>query len=40
MQIIYGKSSLRIKCKKCNLMLIKTTGGKTKIKAPVKEIIQ
>jgi small subunit ribosomal protein S27e len=38
-QVIFGKSSTNIKCKSCNLLLTKTTGGKTKVKAPVKEIL-
>jgi len=38
-QIIYGKSSLKIKCGKCNLLLTKPQGGKTKIRALVKEIM-
>lgn len=37
-KIIYGKSAIKIKCDKCNILLIKTTGGKTKIKAKVKEV--
>ncbi|MEK6843795.1 MAG: 30S ribosomal protein S27e [Nanoarchaeota archaeon] len=37
-QIIFGKSALAIKCEKCNKLLIKTTGGKAKIKAKIKKI--
>ena len=39
-QIIFGKSTLKIKCNKCNYLLTKTTGGKTKIRAPVKEVFK
>lgn len=38
-KIIYGKATSKIKCQKCNKMLVKNTGGKTKIKAPVKKIL-
>jgi ribosomal protein S27E len=37
--IIFGKATLRIKCKKCNLLLIKTTGGKIKVKAKINKIL-
>ncbi len=37
---VFGKSSTRIKCFKCNKLLVETTGGKTKIKAPIKEILK
>ena len=38
-QIIFGKSVLKIKCLICNKLLIKTTGGKSRIKAPVEEVL-
>jgi len=38
-QIIFGKTSTKIKCPKCNRLLTKTTGGKAKIKAQIKEIL-
>ncbi|MBI2632579.1 30S ribosomal protein S27e [Candidatus Pacearchaeota archaeon] len=38
-QIIFGKSSNKIKCLKCNYLLLKTMGGKAKIYAPVKEVL-
>jgi len=38
-QIIFGKSSTRIKCEKCNKLLVKNTGGKVKVKAMVKEVL-
>ncbi len=37
-KIIFGKSSSPIKCSKCNRLLLETTGGKAKIKAPVRQI--
>jgi len=39
-QIIFGKSSLKIKCNKCNKLLVKTTGGKTKIRAKVLGVFE
>jgi len=38
-QIVYGKATTKIKCKKCNKLLVRTTGGKTKIKAKISKII-
>jgi len=38
-KIIFGKSSTKIKCKQCNKLLMKTKGGKAKIKASVKEVL-
>ncbi|MEK6893728.1 MAG: 30S ribosomal protein S27e [Nanoarchaeota archaeon] len=38
-QIVFGKSSMQIKCSKCNHLLTRTRGGKTKIKAIVKEVL-
>jgi len=37
-QVIFGKSSIKVKCQKCNYLLVKTRGGKAKIRAPVREI--
>jgi len=37
-QIIYGKAASLVKCDNCNKLLIKTTGGKSRIMACVKEI--
>jgi len=37
--VIFGKSALRVKCNKCNYLLIETSGGKAKVRAPVKEIL-
>jgi len=38
-QIVFGKSSTNVKCEKCNYLLIKTGGGKAKIRAPIKKIM-
>lgn len=38
-QLIFGKSSLRVKCSKCGWLLIKTGGGKVKVRALVKEVL-
>ena len=37
--ITFGKSSIKLCCRKCGYMLTKTGGGKTKIRAPVKEVL-
>ncbi|OIO42651.1 30S ribosomal protein S27e [Candidatus Pacearchaeota archaeon CG1_02_39_14] len=37
--ITFGKATTRIKCRSCNKLLVKLTGGKVKIKAPIKEVI-
>lgn len=38
-QITFGKSSSKVKCLKCNYLLLKTLGGKAKIRAPINEIL-
>ncbi len=37
--IIFGKATSKIKCEKCGKLLIKPTGGKTKVKARIEEIL-
>ncbi|MAE49731.1 30S ribosomal protein S27e [Candidatus Pacearchaeota archaeon] len=37
-QEVYSKASTHTKCNKCNKLLSKPTGGKTRIKAEVKNI--
>lgn len=37
-QVVFGKASTRVKCLKCNKLLVKNGGGKIKIKASVKEV--
>jgi len=39
LQITFGKASTRVKCQSCNKLLLKTGGGKARIKAQIKEII-
>ena len=38
-QIVYGKASTNVKCFKCNKLLVKSSGGKTKIKTLVSEVL-
>ncbi|MBS3065747.1 30S ribosomal protein S27e [Candidatus Pacearchaeota archaeon] len=38
-QIVFGKSATQIKCANCNYLLLKPKGGKSKIRAKIKEII-
>jgi small subunit ribosomal protein S27e len=38
-QIVFGKASTQVKCAKCNHLLMKPTGGKTKVKAQVKSVL-
>jgi len=37
-QLIYGKSTTKVKCNSCNYLLNKPTGGKTKVRAMVRRI--
>ncbi|MEK6855318.1 MAG: 30S ribosomal protein S27e [Nanoarchaeota archaeon] len=37
-QTIYGKCSSRVKCDKCNKLLVDNTGGRARIRAFVKEV--
>ncbi|MFH1802205.1 MAG: 30S ribosomal protein S27e [archaeon] len=39
-QIFFGKSSVRIKCSKCNKLLIEPKGGKTRVRTIVKEVFK
>jgi len=36
---IFGKSSTLVKCENCNYLLLETKGGKSKIRAPITEVI-
>jgi len=38
-QITFGKSSSEVKCLVCNKVLVEPTGGKSKIKARVLEVL-
>jgi ribosomal protein S27E len=39
-QVIFGKSSIKTKCAKCNRRLVRVGGGKVKIDAIVKEVFK
>lgn len=39
LKIVFGKSASLVKCEACNYLLLQTGGGKSKIRAPVKEVI-
>lgn len=38
-KVIFGKAATQVKCDSCNYLLLKTKGGKSKIRAKIKEII-
>lgn len=37
--VVFGKASTDVKCSNCNKLLVKTTGGKAKVKGKVREVI-
>ncbi len=39
-QIVFGKSASTIKCLVCGKVLAEPTGGKTKVKARVLEVLE
>ena len=39
-QITFGKSATRVKCLVCSKVLVEPTGGKSKIKARVLEVLE
>ena len=39
-QIVYGKSATEIKCLVCNQVLSSPTGGKSKIKSRILEVLE
>ena len=39
-QIIFGKAATRIKCLICGKVLAEPTGGKSKVKARVLEVLE
>jgi small subunit ribosomal protein S27e len=39
-QIIFGKAANEIRCLVCNTIIASPTGGKTKIKAKVLELLE
>lgn len=38
-QVVFGKASTQVKCLKCNKLLLKNSGGKSKIKTAVTEVL-
>lgn len=38
-QVIFGAASIEVKCPNCNYLLNKSRGGKTKIRAAIKEVL-
>ena len=39
-QIVFGKSASKVKCLVCNKTLAEPTGGKTRVKARVLEVLE
>lgn len=39
-QIIFGKTATEIKCLVCNKVIAEPTGGKSKIKARILEVLE
>jgi small subunit ribosomal protein S27e len=39
-QVIFGKSSTRVKCGKCNKLLVRVGGGRVRIRAVVREVLK
>jgi len=39
-QIMFGKASTQVKCLVCNKILAEPTGGKSKVKARVLEVLE
>ncbi len=39
-KIVFGKSSYEVKCLQCNYLITKSNGGKAKIRARIKEVLQ
>lgn len=37
--LTFGKASTPVKCKSCNKLLVKLTGGKVRIKAAIEEVL-
>ncbi len=38
-QVIFGRTSTEVKCKKCHEVIAEPTGGKSAIKAEILELI-
>ncbi len=39
-QIIFGKASTKVKCLVCGRILAETTGGKSKIRSRILEVLE
>ncbi|MBI3334166.1 30S ribosomal protein S27e [Candidatus Pacearchaeota archaeon] len=39
LQIVFGKSSMNVKCLKCNYLLARKSGGKARLRAQVHEVL-
>ncbi len=39
-QVVFGKASTVVNCLVCGKVLVEPTGGKSKIKAPVLEVLE
>lgn len=39
-QVIFGKASTKVKCLVCNKLLVEPTGGKSRIKSRVLEVLE
>ena len=39
-QIVFGKSSNKIKCLVCDKTIVESTGGKSKVKARILEVLE
>jgi len=39
-QIIFGKTSEKVKCLVCNRVIAEPTGGKSKVKARILEVLE
>ncbi|MFC1697854.1 30S ribosomal protein S27e [Nanoarchaeota archaeon] len=39
-QITFGKSATKVKCLVCDKVLIEPTGGKSKVKARILEVLE
>lgn len=39
-QILFGAASIEVKCNNCGYLLNKSRGGRTKVRARVKEVLK
>ena len=38
-QVVFGKASIKVKCLKCNKLLLKNSGGKSRIMTFVRRVL-